>query len=87
MACRLEQIERWGHTPEKDCAQPVGQFLNHALHGTASYAGAALEDHQARLGLDRVRVRLVKLGALALAAIDRIDAVLADTSHEREDWF
>lgn len=69
IACRLEQVERWGHTPESDRDKPIGAFLV----DVESYARAAREDHQYREGLARVRKRLVKLAALALATIDRID--------------
>lgn len=69
LACRLEQIERWGHTPEKDRERPLQSFLV----DLESYAHAAREDLQYREGHDRVRKRLVKLAALTLAAIDRVD--------------
>lgn len=70
MACRVEQVERWGHTPAKDRERPLAGFLAD-VH---SYATAAREDLQYREGLPRVRQRLVKLAALTLAAIDRVDA-------------
>lgn len=72
LQCRLEQIEKWGHTPEKDRERPLRGFLV----DIASLAQAAREDHQFHHNDDpaRIRKRLVKLGALILATLDRIDA-------------
>ena len=75
---RTAQIERWGHTPEKDREQPIGPFLNHILHELHSYAIAAADDHRARAGLPQIRKRMAKLGALAMATIERIDAEPAE---------
>lgn len=69
MAKRAEQIFRFGHTPEADQAKPL---LGFALD-IESLAKAILEDVQFNKSHDRIRTRLVKLGALAMATVDRID--------------
>lgn len=74
LACRREQIEKWGHTPEADAALPIAGFLNHMLHELQARLIAVLDDHRGRQGLAQIRKRLVKLAALILATIDRLDA-------------
>lgn len=66
---RRDQVERWGHTPEKDAERPLSDFLHDVDH----LARAAREDAQFRMGGQRIRKRLVKLAALTLATIDRLD--------------
>lgn len=69
LQCRADQIHRWHHTPEKDRERPVKDFLR----DLQLMLTGAKEDHQFAMGADRVRARLVKLGAMAIAAIERID--------------
>lgn len=69
MAKRHEQIFRFGHTPVADLARPLRSF---AIDIEAE-ARAVLDDLQFRRPADRIRRRVVKLAALALATIDRID--------------
>lgn len=75
MHCRLEQIERWGHTPETDRDKPLVAFLvDVRAYATAAREDLQFHDRQDDRGLPQVRQRLVKLAALTLATIDRIDA-------------
>ncbi|WP_226018657.1 hypothetical protein [Novosphingobium sp. FKTRR1] len=69
MAKRHEQIFKFGHTPVADLAKPLRAFALD-LEGEAR---GVLDDVQFRKPVDRIRRRLVKLAALALATIDRID--------------
>ncbi|WP_226019495.1 hypothetical protein [Novosphingobium sp. FKTRR1] len=69
MAKRHEQIFKFGHTPVADLAKPLRAFALD-LEGEAR---GVLDDVQFRKPSDRIRRRLVKLAALALATIDRID--------------
>lgn len=69
MAKRHEQIVKFGHTPEADLARPLRAFA----FDIEAEARAVIEDVQFGKPPDRIRRRLVKLAALALATIDRID--------------
>ncbi|KUR80935.1 hypothetical protein [Novosphingobium sp. FSW06-99] len=69
MAVRHDQIFHYGHTPEKDARRPLRQFVEDLHTG----ARAIVEDVQFHKPHDRIRRRLVKLAALTLATIDRID--------------
>lgn len=70
---RQQQIERWGHTPEKDAEKPLFFFLKDG----ETMARALLEDHQFDTReLGRLRKRAVRLAAYMLATIERIDAEL-----------
>lgn len=67
---RHEQIHKFGHTLEADRAKPLlgfGQDIE-------SIARAILEDMQFHKPADRIRRRAVKLGALAMALADRLEA-------------
>ncbi len=79
-AARIEQVTKWRHTDESDANEPIWW---HAKKG-GERIDAAIE--QLRLGgkdgLAIARKQLVKGLALGLAAIDRIDAVLAATTKE-----
>lgn len=66
---RREQIERFGHTPEADASRPLFHFAKQLQ----SYAAAVMEDAQFGKPLAQMRRHTLKLGALALAAIERID--------------
>jgi hypothetical protein len=70
LALRHQQIHTHGHTPEADRQQPLQHFAKE-LENTAR---AILESVQFNKPLDLTRRRTVKLGALAMALIDRIDA-------------
>lgn len=74
LQCRAEQITRWGHTPHKDAQRPLGAFMV----DLRSMAAAASEDHLYRRSNAQIRRRLVKLAALALATIDRLDMAETD---------
>lgn len=76
LQCRREQIARWGHTPEHDADKSLRAFLV----DVRAAAQAAAEDHQFRHGHAQLRKRLVKLAALTLATIDRLD--LEEPDHE-----
>lgn len=69
MAVRHQQIFQYGHTPAKDAARALAQFVADIKNG----ANAITEDVQFNKPHDRIRRRLVKLAALAVATIDRID--------------
>lgn len=69
LECRADQVRKWGHTPESDRARPIRAFVV----DVGQLAIRAREDEQFDVGLPHLRRRLVKLAALALAAIDRID--------------
>lgn len=82
LAMRREQAEKWGHTLASDAEKP----LRHFLRDLKDYADAALDDHQFfPTELPRVRKRVVKLAALGLATIARIQAEQeADARLEQE---
>ena len=69
MAVRHQQIFTYGHTPEKDQARALRRFADDLVQA----ARAIVEDVQFAKPHDRIRRRVVKLAALALATIDRID--------------
>lgn len=80
-ALRLEQIVKWGHTPQKDLAAPVVHLPREA-RDTLS---AIVDDIQFHRGgpafaeaRPRIRKRLLKAGALIAAALDRLDAEPSD---------
>ncbi|MBT0667004.1 hypothetical protein HT136_01310 [Novosphingobium profundi] len=85
MAARAEQILRFGHTPEADRETPVWCPRPFTPDGGRSFLWLisshlrAATDHASfgRGHLAIVRRKLVKTAALILAAIDRIDAELA----------
>lgn len=86
MACRMEQVARFGHTPQQDRQTPLytprefdGQGRRSFLRLIARHFSAAIE--YAAFGPGKyeiVRRHLVKTAALCLAAIDRIDAELEE---------
>lgn len=69
MAARAEQIFRHGHTLQSDSARPLGEFIDDIYQ-----RGKALREgvHFNQASTIQRR-RLVKLAALCVAAIDRID--------------
>lgn len=82
-ALRAEQVEKWGHTPEKDALLPI-----EALPKAAAVALTKAASDATRGGIDyaqfnkpaQARRYLLKAGALIVAAIIRLDAEPAD------DW-
>lgn len=66
---RSEQIFTYGHTLEADQAKPL---LGFALDLEAM-ARAIRDDVQFRKEPARIRSRVTKLGAMAMATVDRID--------------
>jgi hypothetical protein len=70
MAARAEQIFRHGHTPESDSARPLAEFTNDFYERV----NALREGVQFNQASSVQRRRLVKLAALCLAAIDRLDS-------------
>lgn len=84
MAARLEQIVRFGHTPESDREIPFYHHREFTANGRRSMMRQverqmASASEYAAYGhgkLDVTRRKLVKTAALILAAIDRIDAEL-----------
>lgn len=69
LAMRAQQIFKFGHTPERDAQRPLSGF---ALDLQA-LARAIVEDIQFHKPPDRIRRRLIKLGALCMATTDRLD--------------
>ncbi len=79
---RRQQIERWGHTPEKDAEKPLFFFLKDG----ETMARALVEDHQFDTReLGRLRKRAVRLAAYMLATITRIDAEIELQRSAAED--
>lgn len=74
LACRLEQIRKWGHTPENDRDRPLKDFLR-SIDERAHAAREDLQFYPHDIGRIRDK-RLVPLAALIFATIDRIDAEL-----------
>jgi hypothetical protein len=70
MAARAEQIFRHGHTPQSDSARPLGEFTED-IYQRVKALREGVQFNQARAVQRR---RLVKLAALCLAAIDRLDS-------------
>lgn len=66
---RSDQIFRHGHTPEADLARPL---LGFALDLEAM-TRAIVDDVHYRKDAARIRRRLIKLGAVAMATVDRLD--------------
>ncbi|QVM82960.1 hypothetical protein [Novosphingobium decolorationis] len=91
MAARADQVLRFGHTAEADRATPLwcerpftpdGErsflwLIAHHLRGATDHAAFG------RGQLEVVRRKLVKTAALILAAIDRIDAELAEDERDQ----
>lgn len=86
MACRAEQIFTYGHTPEKDRETDLWSAREFGGNGKRSFMrqlaaqlSAAIEYAAfGRAKHDITRRKLVRLAALCLAAIDRIDAEAAE---------
>lgn len=80
MAMRMDQIARWGHTPEDDLRLPQIALPEQAR----VYVTAAIEDLQfagrTHKGREKALHNLERAGALILAAIDRL---LAEAAQER----
>lgn len=70
MAARHEQIFTHGHTPDRDIDLPLGHFAGQLRRRTNDI----VEDVSCHQHRDIIRRRLVRLGAIAMAMIDRIDA-------------
>lgn len=70
LALRHDQIFKWGHTLEADAARPL---LDFAL-GLKSLAAAIAEDVQFHKETSQLERRTIKLGALAMAFFDRLQA-------------
>jgi hypothetical protein len=72
LAERLKQVELHGHDPEEDRLQPLERLPDLV----SQYAITAMNRAQRGPGrhLPGARKKLVQVAALALAAIDRIDA-------------
>jgi hypothetical protein len=77
LAERLKQVEKYGYDPEEDRLQPIERLPELILQ----YAMIAKERSQRGHAYDRLgaRIKLVQIGALALAAVDRNDAEPATT--------
>lgn len=80
LALRVRQIEEFGHTPESDAAAPLAHFANELRLAAQAFA----EDVQFNKPTDHMHRHLVKLGALALAAIDRVAIIPFPTSQTGE---
>lgn len=80
LAMRMDQIARWGHTPEDDLRLPQVALPEQAR----VYVIAAIEDLQfagrTHKGREKALHNLERAGALILAAIDRL---MAETAQER----
>lgn len=72
LAKREQQI-RCGHTPESDADKTIWEFVS-LLRSQVQYAEEAWPHPKSRRDKDALRHRLVKLGALTLALIDRLDS-------------
>lgn len=80
LALRVRQIEEFGHTPESDAAAPLRHFAQELARAAQAFA----EDVQFNKPTDHMHRHLVKLGALALAAIDRVAIIPFPTSQTGE---
>ena len=69
MQARALQVVKYGHTLEADQRRPLGDFAR----DLESLARAIREDVQWHKPAEQIRRRTVKLGALCLALIDRIN--------------
>lgn len=78
LALRLRQIEQFGHTPESDAATP----LRHFAQELSRAAQAFTEDVQFNKPVDHMQLHLIKLGALTLAALDRVAITQPDADFE-----
>jgi hypothetical protein len=76
---RREQVEKYGHTPEADRAQPFEPFAARLLGQTLKADVTAIREG-AQFNQDRAiqRKRLLRVAAMAIAMIDWIDAEAAD---------
>lgn len=70
LALRHQQIHKHGHTPEADALKPLKWFAEDLL----DRAKATHEGIRFNKGNAVARLRLVKIAALAMAMIDRIDS-------------
>lgn len=70
---RTAQIFQHGHTAEADRARPLKEFAR----DLENLARAIREDEQFGKPADQIRRRAVKLGALAMAIIDKLDDAAA----------
>lgn len=80
LQCRTDQVLKYGHTLASDAERPLKSFVEVLDMRAAEIhrlSHAAREDHQFNMKLDQIRKRLVKLAAMTLATIDRIDVELA----------
>lgn len=70
LKARTEQIVTHGHTPQADLALPMSHFSAQLRRRAID----VVEDISCNQSRDVLRRRLVKLGALTMAMIDRLDA-------------
>lgn len=78
LQARLDQVLVYGHTAERDAAMPVGYFVREVHRRVIELE----EDVQFRCGSAIMRRHAVKLAALSLALLQRIDLELAkEASH------
>lgn len=80
VARRLEQIAKYGHTPEMDEAEPLHDLPRLCRDRMALIIdlcmGMGDPDKAARLG--RARAEIITCAALLLASVDRIDRALGE---------
>ena len=70
LAVRHDQIFRFGHTPEKDLQVGLDEFGKHLRR----LATSCTEDLQFRVSPEIAQRHMAKLGALAMAIFDRLEA-------------
>lgn len=80
MQIRFEQIHKWGHTPEGDMLLPVRHFANELQQ----MAIAIVEDLQFRRDLTQVRRHAARLGAMAMAMFDRVEAEISKQAEAKD---
>lgn len=76
LAARLEQIVKNGHDREHDELEPIYK-LPRLVREFAAAAVDCIETEPDRQNLEVARRRLVRAAAAALAAVDRLDPVIA----------
>jgi hypothetical protein len=79
-ALRREQIERFGHTPEADAKTPIYRFAQLLQN----YAMAVMEDAQFGKPAGQMRLHTIKLAALAVATIERLDLEITREQQEQD---
>lgn len=74
---RAHQVEKWGTDADLHVNTPM-DFVGYIAHHSSRWFGGGFRPYS-RQTLQAFRKQMIKVGALALAAIEHVDAILEGT--------